>query len=188
MRTISHEFARRSDMFPRELCKELSVLHAAAPEHGWEFTKKSVEESLGGVGMAGSIEEIFETFEERPIASGSIAQVHRARVRDDDSVGGAKNNNRKSNDRRRKYNNSNSNSNNSDAQIVAIKVRHPNVAKLIDMDFRLMHYLATLIDCIPPLRWLDLKSSVGQFSATMSEQTRLDVEGYHLDVLNRNFR
>ena len=36
--------------------------------------------------------------------------------------------------------------------------------------------------------WLSVRSSIDQFSHTMAEQARLDVEGYHLDLLNYNFR
>ena len=35
---------------------------------------------------------------------------------------------------------------------------------------------------------LQVRASIDQFSHTMAEQARLDVEGYHLDLLNYNFR
>jgi predicted unusual protein kinase regulating ubiquinone biosynthesis (AarF/ABC1/UbiB family) len=49
--------------------------------------------------------DVFDSFDTKPLASGSIAQVHKAIL---------------------------------DGRIVVAKVRHPNVANLIDMDFRLM--------------------------------------------------
>jgi aarF domain-containing kinase len=47
-------------------------LQSQAPEHTFSFTKKQIRNELGA-----SIEEIFETFSTRPIASGSIAQVYK---------------------------------------------------------------------------------------------------------------
>jgi len=72
--------------------------------------------------------------------------------------------------------------------LVAIKVRHPNVAKLIDMDFRLMNTAAAFADLFPALSWLHIRDSVEQFSHTMAAQAHLDVEAHHLEVLNHNFR
>jgi predicted unusual protein kinase regulating ubiquinone biosynthesis (AarF/ABC1/UbiB family) len=115
---------------------------------------------------------------------------------------------------------------------VAVKVRHPNVADQIDLDFRLMKRLAEVIveiyiwcttvegnmsmgkfhdfscakevfshrsffgcslstkvtDAVPSLRFLNLKHSMDQFSHTLASQTRLDIEGVHLLIMNRNFR
>ncbi|KAI3823916.1 hypothetical protein L1987_05361 [Smallanthus sonchifolius] len=68
--------ATRPDLFPRDLCTELSELHTKAPEHSFSYTKKTVEKAFGR-----KISEIFDDFEEVPVASGSIAQIHRAVLR-----------------------------------------------------------------------------------------------------------
>jgi hypothetical protein len=65
--------ATRNDMFPLALCDALSELHNAAPEHSWNFTQAQVECSLDI--PAGSLLEVFESFDVEPLASGSIAQV-----------------------------------------------------------------------------------------------------------------
>ncbi|CAM9380778.1 unnamed protein product, partial [Sphacelaria rigidula] len=64
----------RPDMFPEELCRRLSVLHKGAPEHKYQYTKELVERAYDGQ----SISEVFDWFDEKPLASGSIAQVHKA--------------------------------------------------------------------------------------------------------------
>ncbi len=156
----------RGDMFPERLCACLSALHANAPAHGWKFTKRTVEEALAIDNRCGPegdcMTYIFEEFEKVPVASGSIAQVHRAVVRSGEG----------------KMRNGTE---------VAIKVRHPMVAELIDRDFRIMRKLAAVVDLLSG-GWLSVKSSIDQFSHTMAEQARLDVEAYHLDLLNWNFR
>ncbi|CAJ1966840.1 unnamed protein product [Cylindrotheca closterium] len=145
--------ATRSDMFSQELCDALSSLHSSAPSHSWNFTQTQVESSLDI--PEGGLLEVFDTFDPEPIASGSIAQVHKARLHN----GG----------------------------LVAVKVRHPSVARLIDMDFRLMEMLGSVVESIPGLKWLNVKDSVSQFSHTMAAQAHLNVEAHHLEVLNHNF-
>jgi hypothetical protein len=146
--------ATRTDMFPIELCNALSELHNSAPSHSWEFTQSQVEASLDI--PKGTLFEVFESFDTEPLGSGSIAQVHAARLQSGERI--------------------------------AAKVRHPHVARLIDMDFRLMEMLAGVCDRLPGLRWLHLRDSVSQFSHTMAAQAHLNVEAHHLEVLNHNFR
>ncbi|CAM9758644.1 unnamed protein product [Discosporangium mesarthrocarpum] len=63
----------RPDMFPEALCNILSVLHKDAPTHPYSYSK-ALERAYGGR----AINEVFEWFNKEPIASGSIAQVHKA--------------------------------------------------------------------------------------------------------------
>ena len=63
----------RPDMFPERLCASLAELHSRAPVHSFAFTKREVEASLGQ-----PLGDVFSAFSEKPIASGSIAQVHKA--------------------------------------------------------------------------------------------------------------
>jgi aarF domain-containing kinase len=67
----------RYDVFPAVLCHELEKLQSTAPEHKWEHTKSTLERVYGD-----TFDHIFESFDERPMASGSIAQVHRATLRE----------------------------------------------------------------------------------------------------------
>ena len=118
-----------------------------------------LESSLGL--PRGSLLQVFESFDPAPVASGSIAQIHKAVLRGE----------------RRSEN-----------VLVAVKVRHPRVAQLIDMDFRIMSGLARVADMIPALSWLNVRDSVDQFSHTMAAQAHLNVESHHLEVFNNNFR
>lgn len=158
---ISGQWAStRSDMFPDALCQALSELHADAPAHSWKITQQTVEESL--CIPKGSINQVFQQFDKQPVASGSIAQIHKAIIHPTFQE--------------------------EQGTLVAVKVRHPNVAKLIDMDFRIMAMLASIIDHLPGFGWLRIRQSLDQFSHTMAAQAHLHVEGYHLEVLNHNFR
>ena len=168
----------RSDMFPDALCDALTSLHADAPSHRWAYTQRSVERSL--CIPPGTLLDVFESFETSPVASGSIAQVHRAVLKPDacGEEGGGEDGD----------GDGDSGVSGREGTLVAVKVRHPRVSKLIGMDFRLMTAAADLADRIPALRWLGLRSSVEQFSHTMAAQAHLNVEAHHLEVLNHNFR
>jgi aarF domain-containing kinase len=65
--------ATRPDLFPGDLCAELARLHTGAPRHGFGHTRAAVEGAFRR-----PLAELFDEFDAAPVASGSIAQVHRA--------------------------------------------------------------------------------------------------------------
>ena len=67
----------RPDILSDEYIKELTKLQDKIPPCPFEKIKKQIEEELGR-----KINEVFEYFEEIPIASASIGQVHRAKLKD----------------------------------------------------------------------------------------------------------
>ena len=119
-----------------------------------------------------------------PKASGSIAQVHRAKLRRPDTPPITRTSQQKS----QSYAESKRYTDIVSSAHVAVKVRHPQVARLIDCDFRIMRSLALILDSLPSLKWLNVGESISQFSHTMAAQAHLDVEAHHLDILNDNFR
>lgn len=152
--------ATRPDLFPTDLCAELAKLHSNAPEHSFAYTKRTVEKAFGR-----KLTEIFERFEEIPIASGSIAQVHRASLRF--RYPGQKT-----------------------AKLVdvAVKVRHPGVGESIRRDFVIINAVAKISNLIPTLKWLRLDESVQQFAIFMMSQVDLSREAANLSRFIYNFR
>lgn len=71
----------REDVFPSVFCMELRHLLDKDPEISYDEIKKIVEKELGS-----KIEEKFEHFEKKPIASASIGQVHKAKLKNGDDV------------------------------------------------------------------------------------------------------
>jgi predicted unusual protein kinase regulating ubiquinone biosynthesis (AarF/ABC1/UbiB family) len=185
--------AVRRDLFSPDLCDALSALHDAAPSHGARETRRALERAglMGGGRRADLC--FFESFDWEPVASGSIAQVHRAVLRRLQCGGGGGG-----------CGNHRSASESSDGLVVAVKVRHPGVARHIAMDFLMLHRLAALVE----RAWLRRASSgggsiargpprtppppplvhtLGQFSRTMAAQADLRVEAVHMLRFARDF-
>ncbi|KMT04463.1 hypothetical protein BVRB_8g181340 [Beta vulgaris subsp. vulgaris] len=151
--------ATRPDLFPRDLCSELAKLHSKAPQHSFAYTKKTVEQAFGR-----KISEIFESFDEKPVASGSIAQVHRAVLRFRHPGQKTK------------------------PTEVAVKVRHPGVGDSIRRDFVIINTVAKVSTLVPTLKWLRLDESVQQFAVFMMSQVDLSREAANLNRFIYNFR
>ena len=67
----------RRDLVPLDIADELALLQDRVPPFASELAVAEVERSLGR-----SIQQVFESFDETPVASASIAQVHLARLHD----------------------------------------------------------------------------------------------------------
>ena len=71
----------RPDIVPREFIDELEMLQDNVPPAAFDDVRRILEEELGD-----SVEARFQTFETVPMASASIAQVHRAILADGTEV------------------------------------------------------------------------------------------------------
>ena len=71
----------RSDLLPAATIKHLQKLQDDTPANDYKYIKKVIESTYGK-----SIGEVFESFDEQPIASASIAQVHKARLKTGETV------------------------------------------------------------------------------------------------------
>ncbi|KAG2497982.1 hypothetical protein HYH03_004241 [Edaphochlamys debaryana] len=153
----------RPDLFPEDLCSKLEQLQTSAPGHSPAYTVVAVERAFSA-----PISELFDTFEEQPLASGSIAQVHVAAL---SAHGAAMVGNGAEH-----------------GALVAVKVRHPGVTDVMHRDFILMQRAAAICSRLPALASLRLEESIRQFGGPLREQLDLSVEASHLSRFNANFR
>jgi ubiquinone biosynthesis protein len=78
---LGQMFSTRRDLLPDEIADELAKLQDAVPPFSAARARAVIEEALGA-----PVEALFESFDERPLASASIAQVHAARTRGGEEV------------------------------------------------------------------------------------------------------
>lgn len=129
--------ATRRDLFPEELVDLLSQLHWRAPAHSWQRTRAQLAAAYGR--MADSV---FTHIEPEPVASGAIAQVHRARVRLSDGR----------------------------EVEVAVKVRHPGTEEAVARDLRILRWTCALLGRLGSLAWMQLDENIERFGANMRAQ------------------
>jgi len=71
----------RPDLLPVEFIRQLSKLQDDVPPFSFELVRENIEKELGL-----PLEEVYQEFEERPLASASIGQVHKARLLNGEQV------------------------------------------------------------------------------------------------------
>jgi predicted unusual protein kinase regulating ubiquinone biosynthesis (AarF/ABC1/UbiB family) len=78
---LGQVLSTRPDLLPVPYVKELEHLQDDVPPMDFEQVEKTIEEELGA-----RIGKLFESFEEKPLGSASLGQVHAALLRDGRSV------------------------------------------------------------------------------------------------------
>lgn len=151
----------RADIFAPDVRRELAKLQCDSPSHSLAFTKAQLEASFGI-----PADKLFLYLSEEPVASGSVAQVHRARL----SAIGARGTGLPP------------------GTEVAVKVRHPRVDRLLRQDFALMEALARLAAAASPRVGEMLTNTLAQFSGPLHDQLDLTHEAACLERFRINFR
>ncbi|KAG5357623.1 ABC1 family protein [Yarrowia sp. C11] len=157
--------ASRTDIFPPQLCAEMSDLHSNNKAHSLRVTKRTLE---GAFDMP--FEEIFDEFVDKPLGVGAIAQVYKGKL----SQKALNSTKQKAGER-------------SPSGWVAIKVLHPRVSQIVERDLSIMRFFANIINALPTMEWLSLPGEVEQFAGMMRLQMDLQIEGKNLEVFNKNF-
>ena len=67
----------RPDLIPKSYIKELEKLQDSVPAFSYDIVRQQIKKELGR-----DIEDIFSSFDKKPIASASISQVHKAVLKD----------------------------------------------------------------------------------------------------------
>ncbi len=146
----------RPDILPADIVTELKTLQDEVPPEPWEVVQPLLEGELGG-----PVEEIFESFDNVPLASASIAQVHRARLKTAEG----------------------------DVREVVVKVQRPQVREIIELDLDLLYWFAHAIErSIPEMRMYQPVKLVGEFDRAISAELDFVAEADHADRFRENFK
>jgi ubiquinone biosynthesis protein len=77
---VGQILSTRSDLLPPEMIEELATLQDRVSPMSWEEVLEVLERELG------SVDEYFDDFDHTPLASASIAQTHRAKLKTGEAV------------------------------------------------------------------------------------------------------
>jgi aarF domain-containing kinase len=137
------------------------------------------------------VEELFDQFDPQALASGSIAQVHKAVLKPVAYRQYLQHKQQQQGllpqQQHQHHQPHQQQEEEETQQQVVVKVCHPNVSEHIRMDFKLVGWLAAAASKLPLLRGLPVRESVAQFSHTMTAQTDLRVEAVHALRFHNNF-
>lgn len=168
----------RPDLIGNELADELSKLQSNAPADSFEAIKKTIESDYGK-----PLETLFEFFDPVPIASASIGQVHRAklRVRSSQQGRGASNGSAKPNENETQENEIWFGPNEIETADVVVKVRHTGIERIVETDLDILAGLAQLAERLEDFRNYQPQSTVREMSRTMRHELDFLREQRNLD-------
>ncbi|CAJ1018305.1 ABC1 family, putative [Leishmania lindenbergi] len=157
--------ATRPDFFPNQMCKTLEKLYDSTEPHKWSHTEKSLRRVFtDGPCKGHNALRYISEIEKVPIKSGSIAQIHRAKLRE--SIDGIP-----------------------AGTELALKVTHPHIREQVSADLAAMRLFVWVGNrIIPGLRYFNLDASINEFSSLVQSQLNLLVEADNLMQFRYNFR
>ena len=145
----------RRDLLPTDVADELAKLQDRVPPFPSDVARQEIERGLGR-----PIDSVFTDFEDEPVASASIAQVHFAVMKDGPHAG----------------------------KEVAVKVLRPNMLSAIDKDLSLLETGATLVEKLwRDGKRLRPRDVVREFDTYLHDELDLNREAANASQLRRNF-
>ncbi|VEB40971.1 Probable ubiquinone biosynthesis protein UbiB [Chromobacterium violaceum] len=147
----------RRDLLPPEYADELALLQDRVPPFDGDIARQVVERSLGR-----KVEELFVDFDLKPVASASVAQVHKAWLRQPDGGRGRE---------------------------VAVKVLRPGILPVIEQDLSLMRTLAGWVEKLfADGKRLKPREVVAEFDKYLHDELDMMHEAANASQLRRNFK
>jgi ubiquinone biosynthesis protein len=145
----------RADVIPADIIEELRKLQDEVPGVPFEQVKPVLEQDLGA-----TVGEVYEWFDEAPLASASIAQVHRARLTQAEGA----------------------------ALEVVVKLQRPNIRHIIERDIDLLYWLARAIErSVPEARVYSPVRLVAEFDRAITAELDFTLEADNAERFTRNF-
>jgi len=145
----------RPDLIPEDILAELKKLQDDVPPEPFEVIREQVEQELGC-----ALSDVFASFDETPLASASVAQVHRALLRDGEEL-----------------------------IDVVVKVQRPNVQALMARDVDLLYWLAkAIVRSMPESHLYRPISLVEEFDRSVTAELDFLLEGDNHERFTANFQ
>jgi ubiquinone biosynthesis protein len=167
----------RKDVLPPALVEELAKLQDDVEPISAEAIRGEIELSLGR-----AVSALFVRFDDVPLATASIGQVHRARLaaeldEPDPVAGSPPRDGAEAPEAPEKR-----------EREVVVKVQRPGVKELVERDLELLYVLAQIADrSLEELRTFDPVGMVQQFERTILAELDFGLEAQNGDRFRRNF-
>ncbi len=162
--------SNRSDIIPKEYADAFKVLRANVAPEPFSVIVEGINESLGH-----PWQETFESIEEEPLGSASVAQVHRARLKRPvtDACEGACGGGSGGDGAALEVESSSG-----EGPLVAVKVRRPHVVDRMAEDLTLLRHVLVLADLTHAVDgiMLTLSDLVDELERTTSEELDFSIE------------
>jgi ubiquinone biosynthesis protein len=144
----------RPDILPPDVINQLKLLQDRVPPVPFGELRAELEAELGA-----PLSEVFAHFDETPLASASVAQVHRARLVVEDHT-----------------------------DEVVLKIQRPNIRDTVERDIELLYLLARAIErSIPEARIYSPVGLVTEFDRAISDELDFTREADHAERFSRAF-
>lgn len=164
--------AEREDILPIDLCNEFKTLQTGAREMSFEDALKMVESSFEQ-----SIDDLFVEFDKKPIASASIAQVHRAVINTQSKQFKSNSSESKKDFKKIKY-----------FKTVAVKIQRPEIRDIIRIDMDIIAFIAGIIENHDPsLKAIELKKMIIRISKSFTKELDFENERKSIERFRKNF-
>jgi len=144
---VGQIMSTRPDLLPPHIIRALETLQDRVGPFAFAHVRRTIGEDFGA-----PLEEIFDEFSVEPIASASVAQVHRARL--------------------------------PDGRLVAVKVRRPDLERIVPFDLAVIRAVATAMEIVPSIKLLAPVHQVEEFGQAIQMQLDFRIEADN----NRRFR
>ncbi len=146
----------RRDLLPPAYADELARLQDRVPPFDGALARQVITANLGR-----EVDALFVDFDDTPVASASVAQVHKAWLREPDGARGRE---------------------------VAVKVLRPGILSVIEMDLAVMRMGAGLIERLfADVRRLRPREVVAEFDVYLHDELDMMHEAGNASQLRRNF-
>jgi ubiquinone biosynthesis protein len=141
-------------VLPADVIVELKKLQDEVPPVSFADIKGAVEASLGA-----AVADVYKRFDEKPLATASIGQVHRALIATPEG----------------------------DAEVV-VKVQRPGVSVTVARDLELLHIMAAAIErAIPETKIYSPVGLVQQFDRSITSELNFVIEADNAERFAKNF-
>ena len=147
---VGQIMSTRPDLLPPHVIDALARLQDDVGPFPFHAVEEIILEDFGR-----PLDELFTEFGEQPIASASVAQVHKARL--------------------------------PSGELVAVKVRRPDIEELCAFDLSVMRFYAGLLELVPSLHLLAPVDSVEQFGRAIRMQLDFRIEADNNRRFQKNF-